>query len=136
MPASLLHGSGFGRRLFPRLSIDGTLLVRDATIGVTMPVEDLSAGGFRTISPLPLHSGTRHAFDVVQPGAPALRLVARVVHCGSVLRGRGPYAIGWAFERDFETSANVVRLLDYVTDAMSFAPDAATLPASERSHLP
>jgi hypothetical protein len=124
MPASLLQGSGFGRRLFPRLSIDGTLLVRDVTIGVTMSVEDLSAGGFRTISPLPLHTGTRHAFDVVQPGAPALRLVARVVHCSGVLRGQGPYAIGWAFERDFGTSANVVRLLDYVTDATSFAPEA------------
>lgn len=117
-----LRRFGVGRRLFPRLAVDGTLLVRDVTIGLTMSVEDLSAGGFRTISPVIIRPGARHIFEVLQPASEPLRLVSRVVHCQGVSKDRAPYVIGWEFERDFATAQNVVRLLDYVSDADAFQP--------------
>ncbi len=130
MSTSHSHSSGFGRRLFPRIAIDGTLLVRDETLNLTMTVQDVSAGGFRTLSPEAVPFGVRHTFEVTQPGAPPLRLKARVAHCGSVLRGRGPYAIGWAFERELETSVNIGHLLNYVTDVTSFLPAATPVEVS------
>ncbi len=125
-----LRNSGFGRRLFPRLAIDGALVVRDLTLEVNVAVEDLSAGGFRAVSPVLLHTGTRHTFEVLQPGAQPLRLVGRVVHCRGMSPGRGPYSVGWAFERDCATAASVVRLLDYVTGGTSLDVNAS-VPSAE-----
>ena len=114
--------SDTGRRRAPRLDVDGPLHLQDITAGVAMHIQDVSRGGFRTLSPVAVDPGTRHTFDIVLHGD-RVTLVAQVVHCRGTSHDHSPFTIGWECEATPSTDRGITRLLNYLTNWASFAPD-------------
>jgi hypothetical protein len=103
-----------GRRRFPRIELDRTLPLRDVTMGLAMEIVDVSLGGLRTHSPLPLEPGTCHRFQTTIAGE-FVSLVAYVIHCRGAAGTRAPYVVGWRWNDDAVTARGIPRLLDHVT---------------------
>ncbi len=107
------------RRRFPRLELDGSVPVRDLTLGTMTEVLDLSVGGCRTLCGIPLEPGTSHRFQGTL-GSDVASFVARVIHCRNTAEGRSPYVVGWAWHDDTTTRQSIERFLEHVTSAETF----------------
>jgi hypothetical protein len=114
-------GAG-GRRRFPRLEVDGTLVVRDLTSGLTMEVRDISFGGLQVISTVPIAPGHEHVLRVALTPVEAHDLRARAIHCRSAARAAGPYIIGWQLAPDIPTARGITAIINRLTDVGSFQP--------------
>lgn len=97
-----------GNRLFARIVPDGELLIADKSLGSMIEVLDVSLGGFRSASRLPLTPGARHLFEAQFPGIPPIVLEARVIHCYHSPAQPGSYTTGWTWI-DMPVNAAAVR---------------------------
>jgi PilZ domain len=113
-------------REHPRLEleVDGAMPARIPALDVTLRVQNVSLGGVRTISPVPLNPGNRHRCEFPRRDADTLQLDACVTYC-LPLEEDGGFAIGWAWTEDAKT-ADVARVLfDYLAKwAVSRSPAA------------
>jgi hypothetical protein len=113
-----------GRRRYPRLDVDGCLPARDVTHNVAMTVEDVSLGGFRALSPVPMTTGSVHAFEIAVEGR-AVPLSAQVVYCRPASQVGGAYVIGWRWDDQAATARGIDQVLNYLTNWRSFVPAIA-----------
>lgn len=104
-----------GRRRFPRLPMAGHLGVYDRTADVAMALEDVSFGGMRTRSPIPLPPGHQHDLEMRVPGLGPLTFHARVVHCQTTSGSSAVHTVGWCWSTDHVTARSVTRLMTHLT---------------------
>jgi hypothetical protein len=114
-------GAG-GRRRFPRLEIDGTLVARDVTSGLTMEIRDISFGGLQVISAVAIAPGHEQVLRVALPVGEVYDLRARTIHCRPIARATGPYIIGWQLAPDIPTARGITAIINRLTDVGSFQP--------------
>jgi hypothetical protein len=114
-------GAG-GRRRFPRLEVDGTLVARDLTSGLAMEVRDISFGGIQVVSTVAIAPGHEHVLRVALAADEAHDLRARTIHCRPVARTTGPYVIGWQLAPDIPTARGITAIINRLTDVGSFQP--------------
>jgi hypothetical protein len=114
-------GAG-GRRRFPRLEVDGTLVARDLTSGLAMEVRDISFGGIQVVSTVAIAPGHEHVLRVALAADEAHDLRARTIHCRPVARTTGPYVIGWQLAPDIPTARSITAIINRLTDVGSFQP--------------
>lgn len=119
---SSIHAGG--RRRFPRIQLDGVLEAFDTTMGVAVPINDVSYGGLQTLSPSPVLPLTEHHFRVTVRRGTVHKLRAHAVYCRPRADNQPPYIVGWRLGSDFETATSITALIDYLTTAASFNADA------------
>lgn len=115
-----------GRR-HPRIPVECSIEIRDLTAALAMEIQNVSFGGFRTLSPMAIDPGARHIFQVALPRDGHLPMQANAVYCRLVNSAHKTYAVGWAITDDLVTVRSVARLIDYVTDAASFDSAPSTI---------
>lgn len=118
----LTAASRLTRRRFPRLELEGSVPLRDLSLGTMMDVLDVSLGGCRTLSPVPLEPGTSHRFQATL-GSEVAPFRAQVVHCHGAADCRGPYVVGWQWSDDAATARSIGRLIEHVTTADTYSPE-------------
>ncbi len=97
-----------GNRLFARIVPDGDLYITDRSLGAAVEVLDVSLGGFRGASALPLTPGVRHLFEAKFPRIAPIILEARVIHCYRSPDNPSAYVTGWTWI-DMPVNAAAVR---------------------------
>ena len=124
-PASTVPSVDTCRRRDLRLQVLGQLYGHVVAMDVPMAVENLSAGGFAAVSPIPFQAGTSHQFRFTMAHGRTVTVEAHTVHCMRCVAPTGEprYLIGFEFVRgadDQAALAAIDELLDSALSAISF----------------
>jgi hypothetical protein len=110
------------RRRDLRLQVLGQLYGHTVPLDVPMAVENLSAGGFAAVSPVPFRAGTPHQFRFTTAQGREVSVHATAVHCMRCVAPTGEprYLIGFEFIQLQDDRAAIDVLLDSALSVLSF----------------
>lgn len=105
------------------MQVDGQVQARLVSIDEDVEMRDVSFGGFRLASSVPVTPGDVH--DVAALTAEGSRCVmrARVVTCLAPTSTDPFYVSGWAIADDAESQAGLAVVIDSVTATLQFDLD-------------
>jgi hypothetical protein len=124
MMSSESRQPGTQRRKFPRIELDAPVAVVDLATGRTADVLDLSAGGFRTLSPTPGTAGMRHTFRFNLRDGSTCDVRAAAVHSHRAPGNARAFVVGWRAEPGHQ--ASLARLIADVMTVPAVRDNAKT----------
>jgi hypothetical protein len=112
------------RRSSPRVEVAGHVLARLMTLNVQVDMREVSFGGFRLASSVPVSPGEVHEVRAVTANGLVCTLLARVVHCHPPTDGEPFYISGWRVEPDPISTNALAAIVDSLTTArLHFSTD-------------
>lgn len=111
------------RRTSPRVHVDGHVLARLMTLNVQVDMRDVSFGGFRLASTVPVSQGDIHELRAITANGLVCTLLARVIHCHPPTASEPFHISGWCVEPDTASKQALAAIVDSLTARLQFSMD-------------
>lgn len=120
---------GLSRRRWPRIQVQGHLQAEIVDLDLPMVVRDVSRGGLAVESPIRFAYGEIHDLVIHMDNGDMAQIRARTVYCHDRRDRTQTFITGWEALGDPQTTAAMLRLVDFVVAAVDAEESSSSVAA-------